>query len=119
MSLTYKVLGVAAVALAALTSRADAGTLSGKLTDMFSGAPYNEATITAVNESTQEAYDATSGPNATAVQPESWGRIKRNFNIIVPSAGSRKRGQLENTLNEGFYTLDLPDGNYTVAFTDG
>ena len=119
MSLTYKVLGVAAVALAALTSRADAGTLSGKLTDMFSGAPYNGATITAVNESTQEAYDATSGPNATAVQPESWGRIKRNFNIIVPSAGSRKRGQLENTLNEGFYTLDLPDGDYTVAFTDG
>ena len=119
MRLSYKVLGGAAVALAALTSRADAGTLSGKLTDMFSGAPYNEATITAVNESTQEAYDATSGPNATAVQPESWGRIKRNFNIIVPSAGSRKRGQLENTLNEGFYTLDLPDGNYTVAFTDG
>ena len=119
MRLSYKVLGGAAVALAALTSRADAGNLSGKLTDMFSGAPYNEATITAVNESTQEAYDATSGPNATAVQPESWASIKRNFNIIVPSAGSRKRGQLENTLNEGFYTLDLPDGNYTVAFTDG
>ena len=57
----YKVLGGAAVALAALTSRADAGTLSGRLTDMFSGAPYNGATITAVNESTQEAYDATSG----------------------------------------------------------
>src|SRR3989344_5826053 len=99
----YKVLGGAAVALAALTSRVDAGTLSGRLTDMFSNAPYNGATITAVNESTQEAYDVTSGPNATAVEPESWGRIKRNFNIIVPSAGSRKRGQLENTLNEGFY----------------
>ncbi|MBI2106870.1 hypothetical protein HYT57_02695 [Candidatus Woesearchaeota archaeon] len=102
-------LGVSALSLLPLKS--DAGTLSGKVTDMFSNSPYNDINVTLVNES-GDVYETTTGLPPTAVEPSSWGLIKRGF------IRSPKLHTLEEALG-GTYAIDVPDGVYTLAFTDG
>ena len=104
-------LGISTLSLLPLKS--EAGTLAGKVTDMFSNSPYSNINVTLVNDS-GNVYETTTGLPPTAVEPNSWGLIKKNF-IIQKSP---KVSALEAAL-EGTYSLDLPDGVYTLAFTDG
>jgi len=110
-SLRNSLYALGVVGLSLLPLKSEAGTLTGRVTDMFSNTPYNGALVTLVNETTGEVFKDTTGiTNPTAVEPTSWGLIKRN---LIMS----KKPVFEPTL-EGGYALDLPDGDYTVAVTD-
>jgi len=103
-------LGISALSL--LPIKSDAGTLSGKVTDMFSDAPYSNAVVTLVNEETGEVFKTRTLEEVTAVEQVSWGLVKRMINGGLN--GRHKKASLES----GFYSIDLPDGVYTMAIID-
>ncbi|MBI4159121.1 hypothetical protein HY500_02585 [Candidatus Woesearchaeota archaeon] len=87
---------------------ASSSSLSGRITNMFSDAPYSNAVITLVNEGTGEVFKTRTLEEVTAVEQSSWGLIKRELN------GRHKRASLDS----GSYFIDLPDGVYIMAITD-
>ncbi len=100
------------MALAVPAYGSNEGLVSGRVKDMFSDAPYDDALVTLVNEDNGEAYQTrTSSLQPTAVEATSWADVKR----MMRASASLK----PVSTGSGAYSVLAPNGVYTVAITDG
>ena len=103
--------GITGVLAASRVYGADEGLLAGRVTDMFSGQPYDGALVTLVNDTTGGVYQTRTSLVPTAVRATGWGDIKK----AVRTAASLK----PMAAGPGSYSVLIPNGTYAVAITDG
>ena len=103
--------GITGVLAASRVYGADEGLLAGRVTDMFSGQPYDGALVTLVNDTTGGVYQTRTSLVPTAVRATGWGDIKK----AVRTVASLK----PMAAGPGSYSVLIPNGTYAVAITDG